>query len=421
MESERQSKLNRLFRSFVLCNIGIVSSDVAAWLMTGNTGRYAYYLIRISNYFHYIFGAFILASLSFYMLAFISLKEKIPRGIKYMVIILCVISALMTTISQFNKMYYIIDENNIYHRQGFYWLSQIFPAVGLLINMGIIFLYRKVLKTRAMLFFLTYMVLPVIAIIIQSMFYGITLVNIATTLTMLILYIGVQIEQSKAMESQILLINRQLEMQREHYQTLQTHIAETKRARHDLRHHLTVFQSFINAGETEKLTAYVSDYKDSLPDDTEIEFCENHAINAILRHYVSIAKNEAVNVSTHLELPEVTGISDSDLCIIFGNCIENAIEACRKIINGRFIKINSKIAGDMLAITIDNSFDGLSKREGDVFLSRKHSGKAARWMPGIGISSVISVTRKYGGEARFEEKSGVFQTSVMLRLNLAQN
>src|SRR5215469_17729580 len=131
---------------------------------------------------------------------------------------------------------------------------------------------------------------------------------------MLIFYIGVQIEQSKDMESRIILINRQLELQGDHYRMLQTHVAETKRARHDLRHHLSVFQSYIDSGETEKLTAYVNEYKDSLPDDTEIVFCENHAVNAILRYYIGIARNEGIQLSTHLELPDNIKVSDSDLC-----------------------------------------------------------------------------------------------------------
>jgi hypothetical protein len=212
-------------------------------------------------------------------------------------------------------------------------------------------------------------------------------------------------------------LTQKLELQREHYSFLQEHIKETKRVRHNLRYHLTIFQSFINAGETEKLSTYINEYKDSLPDDTEITFCENHAINAILRYYSAIAKNETIKINTHLELPENLSISDSDLCIIFGNCIENAIEACRKINDGKFIKLNSKIAGDMLAVTIDNSFDGVIKKEGNMFISRKHEGQSSYPVSGIGISSVKSVTRKYKGEARFEAKDNVFQASVMLFLH----
>jgi len=198
-------------------------------------------------------------------------------------------------------------------------------------------------------------------------------------------------------------------MQREYYKTLQTHITETKRARHDLRHHLSVFQSYIDKGETEKLTDYLNEYRASLPDDTEIAFCENYAVNSILRHYIGIAESEGIQVDARLEMPEKSGVSDSDLCIIFGNCIENAIEACRRTDGDRFIRINSKITGKMFVVTIDNSFDGVVKKESGVLFSRKREGE------GIGASSVGAVAKKYDGEARFEANGDIFQTSVMLR------
>jgi len=408
-DRDRKSKMNRLFRYLVLSNIGIVASDVVAWLMDGNTSRYAYYLVRISNFLHYAFGSLVLTTLTIYMLAYISLKVKINRRIVYTVLFLCGLSLLLTIVSQFTQMYYLIDENNVYHRQGLFWMSQVFPIFGLLINMGIILFYRKAMSRRAVMFFLLYMVMPVMTMSIQYMFYGITLVNVGTTLTILLLYIGVQIEQAINSELTITDINHQLEMQREYYKTLQTHITETKRARHDLRHHLSVFQSYIDKGETEKLADYVNEYRASLPDDTEIAFCENYAVNSILRHYIGIARSEGIQVDARLEMPEKTSVSDSDLCIIFGNCIENAIEACRRTDGDRFIKINSKITGKMFAVTIDNSFDGVIKKEGGMLFSRKHEGD------GIGTSSVSAVAKKYDGEARFEANGNIFQTSVMLR------
>jgi len=63
----------------------------------------------------------------------------------------------------------------------------------------------------------------------------------------------------------------------------------------------------------------------------------------------------------------------------------------------------------MFAVTIDNSFDGVIKKEGGMLFSRKH-GKE-----GIGTSSVSAVAQKYDGEARFEANGNIFQTSVMLR------
>lgn len=421
LERDRNSRMNRLFRYFVLCNIGITSSDAAAWLMRGNMEWYGFYLVRISNFLHYAFGSFILLAITFYMLEYIALKVKVNRKLIYTHFIICFASLLLVIVSQFNNMYYIIDENNLYHRQSFYWLSQALPASGILINIGTIIFYRKVMRFRSVLFFMLYMVVPFAAMAVQFMFYGVTLVNVGITLTILFLYIYVQTELTINFESTIKAINRQLALQGDYYKSLQSHIEETKKARHDLRHHLSVIQSYAAAGETEKLNGYLNEYVLSLPHDADIIFCENFAVNSLLCYYIGIAKSEGIQVDTRLELPADIGISDTDLCIIFGNCVENAIEACRKLTEGKFIKINSRLTGKLLTITIDNSFNGEIKKEGDVFLSNKHEGKPSR---GIGISSVKAVVQKYGESAQFATHSAahfavdgnVFQVTIILKV-----
>ena len=407
-ERDRRSKMNRLFRFFVLCNIGIISSDTVAWLMNGNMAWYAFYLVRASNFLHFMFGPLILAAMTIYMLAYISLKTKIKRIIPLAVYSLCGLSLFLTVVSQFTGMYYIIDENNVYHRQDFFWLSQALPIAGLAMNMVIIVFYRKVMLRKAALFFLSYMAVPIIAMSIQYMFYGITLVNVGTTLTMLIFYIGVQTELAIDLESTIAGINRQLELKESYYKMLWSHVEETKAARHDLRHYLTVVQSYINSDDKEQLKAYLNQHIRSLPADEEIMFCENFAVNAVISYYVGIAKSEAIQVETHFALPKQIRFNDSDLCIIFGNCIENAIEACRKLDGEKFIKINSMLTGKMLTITIDNNFDGNLEKEEDTFLSLKREGK------GVGILSVKAIAKKYDGTARFESDGNNFNVSILL-------
>jgi hypothetical protein len=63
--------------------------------------------------------------------------------------------------------------------------------------------------------------------------------------------------------------------------------------------------------------------------DAPLILCENPAVNALLQHYVSLAKAKNIMVSVNLQVPQKISISDVDLCIIFGNCLENVLEACQ--------------------------------------------------------------------------------------------
>jgi len=406
---DRRSKLNRLFRILIFFNVGIISSDVIAYLIEFSEEWYAFYVVRISNFLHYTFGALILAAMTFYILAFLETKVKIPRRLKDIVYSLCALSLILTIVSQFTGIYYYIDENNVYHRGNVFWLSQVLPIIGMFYNMWVVLYFRKSFERKFLFFFLSYMILPMSALCLALMFSGITFINIGSTLSILVLYIGVQIDHTHNMNIRLKLMDNQLALQGVNYKMLQTHMDEVKKARHDLRHHLSVIQAFIDTGEEEKLAQYVSEYRAALPHDTVIAYCENYAINSVLLYYTSLAKKEGININVHTELPESVNVNDSDLCIIFGNSIENAIEACTRVEKDKFINIKSMIIGDMLAIIIDNSFDGIITKRGGSFVSRKESGG------GIGVSSVKNIVRKYNGESRFEIKGKVFQASFMLQ------
>ena len=407
--SDKSSRMKRMFCGIVLSNIGVALFDFAAWLGRGRPERWAFYTVRAANFLHYIFGYLVLLTVTAYLLTYISLKVKFKSKFVYTVIFLCGAGILLTVVSQFNGMYYIINENNEYQRQGMYWLSQVIPLSGMLINAGIIIYYRKIMRKIAALFFLMYMFMPIITMIIQFLFYGITLINIGITLTVLLLYAGVQIEYAKDLEAAIAATARQLELQESHYKTLREHINQTKAAKHDLRHHLSLIQAYIDTEDSEKLKQYVSEYAKSLPIDTEIIFCENYAVNMLLWHYASLAGAEGIKFDAQLDVPENMGVSDSDLCIVFGNLIENAIDAARETTGERFINMRSKITGNMFCLGVDNGFSGEIREENGIFISSKHEGE------GIGIPSIKALAGKYDGKAIFEAGNNMFRASVILR------
>ena len=232
------------------------------------------------------------------------------------------------------------------------------------------------------------------------------------TVSLLVFYFSMrmimQIDKNAKLTQSVAMTGQQLILMDEHYTTIQTHIAETKRAEHDMRHHLSVIQSYISTGDIKSLSDYLNKYLESLPGNKDITFCDNFAVNSVLQYYILMAKKESIEVDVQLEVPETMSIPDSDLCIIFGNTVENAIEACRRVDGERYIKIRSSLMENMFTIIIANSFDGTTKKEGDIYMSQKHEGK------GIGISSVKAVVEKYGESAQFETNGNEFRATIIL-------
>ena len=203
--------------------------------------------------------------------------------------------------------------------------------------------------------------------------------------------------------------NHQLSMQAVQYENLQEKITDARRAKHDVRHHIALMQEYVNHGELEALRRYLDRYSASLPDDSLIRFCENPAANAVLLYFAQQAKDNDIDYIVNAEIPGNIFVSDTDISVLFGNLIENAIDACKEEHgDDRKIDIRARLKGSTLCVTVDNTFTGTLRRTIDnEFLSTKHKG------PGLGTQSVKSIAEQYGGVCRFEVKDGMFCASVM--------
>lgn len=85
--------------------------------------------------------------------------------------------------------------------------------------------------------------------------------------------------------------NHQLTMQSVQYEILKNKIAEARRAKHDVRHHIAILQNYLQNKDYDALADYIGEYSDTVPDDTSLKFCENSAANAVLLYFSERQKN----------------------------------------------------------------------------------------------------------------------------------
>ena len=198
-------------------------------------------------------------------------------------------------------------------------------------------------------------------------------------------------------------------MQAAQYENLQEKITDARRAKHDVRHHIAVMQEYLAGGRLDALHEYLNKYSESLPDDSLVRFCENTAANAVILYFAQQAKDNGIDYIVKAEIPNDIFVSNTDISVLFGNMIENALDACREESgNDRKIIIRAGLSGGSLCVTVDNTFTGALRRTNDGGLfSTKHKGL------GLGTQSVKSVAERYGGICRFEAKDGMFYASVM--------
>ena len=202
--------------------------------------------------------------------------------------------------------------------------------------------------------------------------------------------------------------NHLLAMQKLQYENLKERIAEARRAKHDVRHHIVLMQELLKKKDYDGLESYLQEYRTSLPEDTPFVFCENSAANAVIAYFAQLAKSGGIGFDVNVKIPEEIEIEKTDLSVLLGNLLENAVEACSQCRNGR-ITVRASYEAKSLCIAVDNNFDGKIRQSGDkTFLSTKQNGR------GLGIESVKSIAEKYDGLCNFAADEKMFYSSVMI-------
>jgi len=205
--------------------------------------------------------------------------------------------------------------------------------------------------------------------------------------------------------------NYMLHLQTVHHEHLKSRIQETRRIKHDIRQILTVIQTCLNDNNMIRLKEYMIEYTNSLPPDTAITYCDNYALNALFVYYGDTAQKNDITFYATVDYPSTSCISDSDAVILFGNLLENALEAClRQTEKKKFISLIVKNVKNSIVITLDNSFNSIIKKNGNQFISSKSNSI------GIGISSINKVTNKYKGYTKYEYCDKTFSVSVVLNM-----
>ena len=207
--------------------------------------------------------------------------------------------------------------------------------------------------------------------------------------------------------------NYNLSLQSLQLENLQKQIKATRQARHDLRHHITVMDSYLAAGEYDRLRDYLKSYKKSLPDDSGQALCGNYAVNTLLQFFRQRAGQSNIEFSVEAELPEQAGVPDHIMSVLLGNLLENAVEACMRRSAGQtWIRVKIRKISDAVFFQVENTCDEAPVRlEDGAYVSSKRNGDKTA---GIGLESVGNIAEQYDGMMETEYSGGCFRVSVIL-------
>lgn len=178
------------------------------------------------------------------------------------------------------------------------------------------------------------------------------------------------------------------------------------RSVHDLKHALRSLET-LPQGER---SAFVEQTEKNLHAYQQMVFSDNETLNTLLTEKALLCEGRGVEFACSVGAVDVGFVSATDLYVLIGNMVDNAVEATESFSNAdhRVVSLSLRPARGMLLISCDNPYDGeLAMRDGLPLTT-----KADRARHGFGLRSMRLIAEKYGGNLSVGTVGHVFSVRV---------
>ncbi len=147
---------------------------------------------------------------------------------------------------------------------------------------------------------------------------------------------------------------------------------------------------------------------------SKIRYCDNPLMNVVLSRYGELCYEKGIAFHVDIRDKEYDFLLPSDMTALFGNLLENAVEAAEGVASPYVeLRVDSP-AGTGLFISLTNPCSQPPQKDG---LGEYLTHKRNKEQHGIGLKSVHSIVKKYGGSINedYDSVTNLFHTSVLLK------
>lgn len=240
----------------------------------------------------------------------------------------------------------------------------------------------------------------------SDIFYMRTLVDACG---MLLLYILQEIRFSGNEKTQAAMMQTLLTKQYELYIRSKENMDLINRRCHDLKHQIQVIREETDA---QKRLVYLNDIEKDIKNFDYRYNTGSNVLDIILTSKIHSIVENHIQFSCMADGEKLEFMDTMDICSLFGNALDNAIESLIQIEEEekRLLHFTVSAQNNYLMIKIENYYNhNLIMENGDF-----HTTKKDKEFHGFGIKSIRSTAEKYGGSATFTAKDNWFTVCILI-------
>lgn len=391
---ERRARLH--FLLFYVSLTLLMGANIAGLLMRGRPGPGWRAALCVSNFTEFLMSALVTYIVTHYLLSVVDPQRK-RRRTRILLGAILLLYAAALIVSQFTGLFYVLDENNVYHRSAAYPLAYLLIEGMFVIAYVLLFRRGKMLAKKERIAFGIYYLVPTVAMVLQIRYYGINFVIFSTFVAGFAMYVFIVSDQT------VRYYQQQVENER-----LKTQIMLGQIQPHFLYNTLgaiksTYYDDPVHAREAiDRFTVFLRHNMDSLTEDRPIPFEKELGYVKCYLELLQLRFGEELSVEydlacTGFRLPTLT----------LQPLVENAVTyGARKTESGKgLITIRSGEYPDRYEVSVTDNGPGFVPNGLQVDGERFH----------IGIRNVRERLRHtVGGELRIESAPGKGTTATII-------
>lgn len=229
-------------------------------------------------------------------------------------------------------------------------------------------------------------------------------------LNIFLAYILSQISEAYRYKNELTLSKQLCEIHMKNYMEISHKYEEARAVIHDKKKHLMVADK-LKAVDQDTYSEYISEMYRRMDELFCCFHCSSSILSAILSQKISYAKSKGISVDIDFDEVPMDFIDNYDITAIFTNIWDNAIEACEKVKEKKFINMTIRRFNDFLIVNLENSFDGVILPKNEFYTSTKNGHD------GVGLKSVKMSVERYDGTFLTFYNDTVFKAEITIPIN----
>lgn len=228
---------------------------------------------------------------------------------------------------------------------------------------------------------------------------------------LLLLVILLDLFRFRRAEQEHLLLTRLLKQEQEQHEMSRATVEIINRKCHDLKHQISALRHQSEADQERS----ISELENAILLYDNFAKTGNDDLDIVLAEKTLFAEQHGVKLQCIVDGSQFAFMRTEDICSLFGNAIENAIEAAEKepVAEKRIVMLNTAARGNMLMIHVENPCAAEPQFVDGLPITSKDDAS----YHGFGMRSMRYVAEQYGGVLTSSWANGVFSLDILFLQN----